>query len=146
MAARSAEIGGELREALELYQQGLRVLMAAENGSPGQHAALEQHIDKFFRKAFATRELLKQERQQEDQEQRLPPTTAEHMHRSQPRSRSPKSPIERQWAPSDPRWVQSNDSNEMERAEDLRPEEPAAEEEAYVYVLDAVCLYIHAGA
>jgi tetratricopeptide (TPR) repeat protein len=59
--AQSAEQMGETREALELYQSGLRMLMKHVQQVPSDHSALQPHVQAFFDKAFGARERLKQQ-------------------------------------------------------------------------------------
>ena len=58
--AQTAERKGETRQALDLYQRGLRLLMKHVQHVPSdQSALLQPHVQAFFDSAFAARERLK---------------------------------------------------------------------------------------
>ena len=57
--AQTAERKGETRQALDLYQRGLRLLMKHVQHVPSDQSALQPHVQAFFDNAFAARERLK---------------------------------------------------------------------------------------
>lgn len=107
MDAQSAEGNGDTQNALQLYQHGLRVLMKHVEVVPVDQVPLSGHVQRFFDRAFAARERLKQVHERlptHGQGVSLSVTTAEHPG-SSPRGGSTKGGVGSYFA--DALWMQA---------------------------------------